>query len=65
MIFDVFKKCFRELSNSLKSIELSLFPGIFLEKLKISKITPIFKANQATLVEIYIRISLLTGFQKY
>lgn len=62
---NVVKKCFGELSGPLKHIfNQSLSCGIFPDKLKIARVTPIFKSGNKTLLENYRPISVLPCFSK-
>ena len=61
----VIKKSIDVISDPLLSlINLSLSSGIFPDKLKIAKITPILKTGDACLVQKYRPISVLPAFSK-
>ena len=48
----------------LSIINLSLSSGVFPDRLKISKIIPIFKSDNASLAQNYRPISILPAFSK-
>ena len=61
----VIKGCFSELAAQLKHIfDLSLSPGIFPDKLKIAKVTPIYKKDEKTDLGNYRPFSILPCFSK-
>ena len=63
--FNVFKKCFGEINESLKYIfNLSLENRIFPEKMKIAKVTPFFKNGDSGNITIYRQMSVLLFFSK-
>ena len=61
----IIKKTLDLISDPLLSIiNLSLSSGVFPDRLKISKIIPIFKSDNASLVQNYRPISMLPAFSK-
>ena len=63
--FNVVKKCFGEINEPLKHLfNLSLENGIFPEKMKIAKVTPLFKNDDPENITNYCPISLLPCFSK-
>jgi len=59
------KKTLDLISDPLLSIiNLSLSSGVFPDRLKISKIIPIFKSDNASLAQNYLPISILPAFSK-
>ena len=59
------KRCFDSIKNPLTYlINKSLITGVFPDKLKIAKVTPIYKKNEPELFENYQPISLLPTFSK-
>ena len=61
----IIKKTLDLISNPLLSIiNLSLSTGVFPDRLKISKIIPVFKSDNASLVQNYRPISILPAFSK-
>ena len=63
--FNVVKKCFGVLHKPLLHIfNLSLKTGIFLEKLKIARVTPLFKGSENYELGKYRPISVLPCFSK-
>ena len=63
--FNVIKNCFGELSDILRHIfDLSLQTGIFLDPLKIAKVTPVFKTGDLREISNYRPISVLPCFSK-
>ena len=63
--YDIVKNCFGELCESLLHIfNLSSSSGIFLDSLKIRKVTPIYKASDSSDLGSYRPISALPCFSK-
>ena len=63
--FNVVKKCFDELYDRINFIfELSLENGIFLDDLKISRVTHVFKGEDRSKLRHYSPISMLPYFSK-
>ena len=63
--FNVFKKCFGELYDPIKFIfELSLEKGVFLDDLKITRVTPVFKGGDRSKLGNYRVRSVLPCFSK-
>ena len=63
--FNVIKKCFRELCESLKYLfNISIVKGIFPDDLKIAKVTPIYKSDNSSNVSNYRPITVLPCFSK-
>ena len=63
--FNVIKICFGELCEPLEYLfNLSIVKGIFPDDLKISKVTPIYKADNSCNVSNYRPISVLPCFSK-
>ena len=63
--FHVVKQCFGELSRPLKYLfDLSLQKGIFPNKMKIAKVTPIYKSGDTESLGNYRPISVLPCFSK-
>ena len=61
----IIKKTLDLISDPLLSIiNLSLSSGVFPDRLKISKIIPIFKSDNASLAQNYRPISILPAFSK-
>ena len=61
----IIKKTIDLISDPLLSvINLSLSSGVFPDRLKISKIIPIFKSDNASLAQNYRPISILLAFSK-
>ena len=61
----IIKKTLDLISDQLLSIiNLSLSSGVFPDRLKISKIIPIFKSDNASLAQNYRPISILPAFSK-
>ena len=61
----IIKKTLDLISDPLLSIiNLSLSSGVFPDRLKISKIIPIFKSDNASLAQNYRPISILAAFSK-
>ena len=62
----VIKHSFHLISAPLTNIiNLSLQKGIFPDKLKLTKVIPIYKANDPSLFTNYRPISLLSNFSKF
>ena len=62
---NVVKKIYEELKTPLMRIfNLSLSTGIFLDKLKIAKVSPIFKNGKKDLLTNYQLVSVLPCFSK-
>ena len=62
----VIKHSFHLISASLTNIiYLSLQKGIFLDKLKLTKVIPMYKTNDPSLFTNYRPISLLSNFSKF
>ena len=63
--FNVVKKCFDELYDRINFIfELSLENGIFLDDLKIARVTHVFKGEDRSKLRHYSPISMLPYFSK-
>ena len=63
--FNVIKNCFGELSDILTyAFDLSLETGIYLDSLKIAKVTPVFKTGDLNEFSNYRSISVLPYFSK-
>ena len=63
--FNMIKNCFGELSDILRYIfYFSLQTGIFLDPLKIAKVTPVFKTGHLNEISNYRPISVLPCFSK-
>ena len=63
--FNVVKKCFRGLRESLKYLfNISIVKGIFPDDLKIAKVTPIYKSDNSSNVSNYRPITVLPCFSK-
>ena len=63
--FNVIKNCFGDLSDNLRYVfDLSLQTGIFLDPLKIAKVTPVFKTGDLKEISNYRPISVLPCFSK-
>ena len=63
---NVVKKIYEELKTPLMCIfNLSLSTGISPDKLKIAKVSPIFKNSKKDLLSNYLPISVFHGFQKF
>ena len=63
--FNVVKKCFGEIDESLKHLfNLSLENGIFPEKVKIAKVIPLFKNGDPENITNYHPVSALPCFSK-
>ena len=63
--FNAIKTCFGELREPLKYLfNLLIVQGIFLDDLKIVKVTPIYKADNSSNVSNYRPISVLPCFSK-
>ena len=63
--FNVLKKCFSSLCEPLKYLfNLSIEKGIFLDDLKIAKVTPIYKTNDKSNLTNCRSISVLSCFSK-
>ena len=63
--YNVIKEIFQHIHRPLKHIfNLSITKGIFPEKLKIARVTPVFKAGENTEVSNYRPISVLPCFSK-
>ena len=62
----IIKKTLDLISDPLLSIiNLSLSSGVFPHRLKISKIIPVFKSDNASLAQNYRPISILPAFLKF
>ena len=63
MSFNVIKKCFDESCEPLKYLfNLSIVKGNFCDDLKISKVTPIYKADKSSNISNYRPISVIPCF---
>ena len=63
--FNIITKCFGDLCEPLKFLfNLSMVKGIFLDDLKIAKVTPIYKADNSSNVSNYRPISVPLCFSK-
>ena len=63
--FNVIKNCFGELCNPLKYIfNLSFEKGIFPDRMKIAKVTPVFKWGDSADLNNYRPVSVLPCFSK-
>ena len=63
--FNVFKKCFSELYEPLKRIfNLSIETGVFANKLKIARVSPVYKPGDSSGLTNYRPISVLPCFSK-
>ena len=63
--FNVIKKCFRGLRESLKYLfNISIVKGIFPDDLKIAKVTPIYKSDNSSNVSNYRPKTVLPCFSK-
>ena len=61
--FNVTRNCFSELNMPFKYLfEMSLENGIFLNKLKIARVIPLFKAGDPANISNYRPISVLPCF---
>ena len=63
--FNALKKCFSSLCEPLKYLfNLPIIKGIFLDDLKIAKVTPIYKTDNKSNLSNYRSISVLSCFSK-
>ena len=63
--FNVVKKCFSELCKPLKHVfNLSIETGVFPDKLKIARVSPVYKAGDSSDLTNYKPISFLPCFSK-
>ena len=63
--FNVVKKCYSDLCEPLKRVfNLSIETGVFRDKLKIPRVSPVYKAGDSSDLTNYRPISVLPCFSK-